>query len=52
MKSKETKIENYLNPKIKDDFRNIVNSSNLFYHHEEQKRRWNLMCVLMDRMYA
>lgn len=50
MKSKETKIENYLNSKIKDDFRNIVNSSNLFYHHEEQKRRWNLMCVLMDRI--
>lgn len=43
-------MADYLDKKIKDNFRELINSSNLFYSHEEQKNRWNLMCVLMDRI--
>ena len=43
-------MTNYLDSKLKDDFRELINSSNLFYNQKEQKSRWNLICVLMDRI--
>lgn len=40
----------YLDPQIISEFRNLINSSNIFYKSNEQKPRWNLICVLMDRL--
>lgn len=40
----------YLDPQIISKFRDLINSSNIFYKLDEQKPRWNLICVLMDRL--
>lgn len=43
-------MNQYLDPKIILEFRNLINSSNIFYKLEEQKSRWNLICTLMERL--
>jgi len=43
-------MNQYLDPKIILEFRDLINSSNIFYKLEEQKSRWNLICTLMDRL--
>lgn len=43
-------MEEYLNPQIIKDFRELINSTNIFYKLTEQKSRWNLICTLMDRI--
>lgn len=43
-------MNQYLDPKIISDFRELINSSNIFYKLDEHKERWNLICTLMDRL--
>lgn len=43
-------MNHYLDPNILAEFRNLINSSNIFYKLNEQKPRWNLICTLLDRL--
>lgn len=43
-------MDQYLNPKIITRFRELINSSNIFYKLKEHKSRWNLICTLLDRL--
>lgn len=40
----------FLDPKIAHNFREIINSSEIFRRSEKLKERFNLICVVMDRM--
>ena len=43
-------MNNFLDPKIIEEFREVINSSCIFYEQEQQKKRWNLVCTLLDRI--
>lgn len=43
-------MNHYLDPNILAEFRNLINSSNIFFKLNEQRPRWNLICTLMDRL--
>ena len=45
-KDKEVLLDNT----IINDFRDAVNSSNIFYYEDEYKCLWNLICSMMDRI--
>ena len=40
----------FLDPKVARDFRAIINSSEIFRRSEKLKERFNLICVVMDRI--
>lgn len=40
----------FLDPKVARDFREIINSSEIFRRLEKLKERFNLICVVMDRI--
>ena len=40
----------FLDPKVARNFREIINSSEIFRRSEKLKERFNLICVVMDRM--
>ncbi len=40
----------YLDKNIIADFRNVLNSSPIFYAEEEFKSNWNFICAMMDRV--
>ena len=40
----------FLNPALLEEFREVINSSNIFYDVPKYKHLWNLICVLMDRL--
>ena len=44
------KREDLLNHSIINDFREVLNSSNIFCYEIEYKKNWNLFCAMMDRI--
>lgn len=40
----------YLDKNIIANFRNMLNSSPIFYTEEEYKNNWNFICAMMDRV--
>ena len=42
--------EDFLNPELAKTFRKVINSSPIFWEDEKQKRRYNLICTVMDRV--
>lgn len=42
--------KNFFDKSLLDEFRKVVNSSNVFSDMPEYKHFWNLICVLMDRL--
>ena len=43
-------VKDFLKTKLLSDFRDLINSTNIFYELGEHQNRWNLMCVLLDRL--
>lgn len=42
--------EDFLDPELAKSFRKVINSSPIFWEDEKQKRRYNLICTVMDRV--
>lgn len=40
----------YLDKKVITNFREILNSSPIFYTEDKYKKNWNLICAMMDRI--
>ena len=49
----KSKIKNedfYLNKGLLNEFRNTINSTNIFQKTPQRKEKYNLICVVMDRL--
>lgn len=40
----------FLNKKLLDEYRAVINSTNIFYESEKLKNKWNLICTVIDRL--
>ena len=50
IKSQTENEKFYLNKDLLDDFRNTINSTNIFQKTSKLKEKYNLICVVMSRL--